>query len=293
MRVRRRFIQLKLIITLAVSMGLALASENDQNNLHRPALNIKVYKGLCTIHAESTSLQHILLAIGKQAGIDIHIDGDLSEIVLPLHYQETKLATVLSDLLRSYSTVMLYNTPEATEEENEQPPSKIWVYIESNTSAKISILATKIASPTTLDIKTQQIDRLEGLPKDTIIDALSSTFNSASDPLVRQHAITKIAQTYDTSALALLEQGMSDDSAQVRRETAKVFAGIKEQRALLWLGQLIMSDTDNKVREEAVHSLVQHGSPAARAFVEAATKDKTESVRKTAASALLQWIDNK
>ena len=58
---------------------------------------------------------------------------------------------------------------------------------------------------------------------------------------------------------------------------------------MLLLGQMLIGDHDSQVRQQAVRSLYQQNTPAARSFVETAAKDKDPVVKKIAAEILQQW----
>jgi len=278
--------------------GASDVAENHNSNKIAVSSTGDVY----SLVAEQAKLTDVLLELGKAAGFTFKAFEPLCIEQKSWNYASMPLIQLLNNLLRDYSTVMLYEEMQEKVSENKNRKLKeLWLLtikdnagVEDQSIYNIEIQleqadAVQNKSPGKLPalISEQQfeiayIDNLEGLTSDDVIETLKLTLMTNKDPLVRQRAVAALSDIGGNRVLDALESGLGDSSAAVRVELAKSFAGISNQRSILALGQMLMGDKNTKVRKQALHALSTHDSPAAHAFAEAALNDKDDSVKETA-----------
>ncbi len=291
---------IKISFCLVIAIGIILMgasrvcyanpSDNVFNKVTTQEISVQTNNGLCTLHAEHASLSQVLLSIGKELGFEVRIHGDISNSQQSWSYQAMPLADMVRNLVRDYSSVIIYQKSASPNSTNEL--SEIWIYADnvssrqSSTPVEIQVQHSLSEEVDFIDARRRtqvaQIDRLEGLHQQDVIDSLADIVRHEPDPIVRLRAVSALRDIGSGDVLSALEAGMSDASPEVRIEVAHAFGEAQDQRAILLLGQLLMGDKTSSVREAAVQSLLSYSSPAAHAFVEAAKQDRDEDVRKAA-----------
>jgi len=269
------------------------------------AINISTTHELYSLTANQATLSDVLHELGKTADFKLKTFEEMSNVQQDWNFHSMPLSRLLTNLLRGYSTVMLYEETQAvpklsgklklkelwliTQEENADldEPSTIKIEIQLEQAETLTDKQQQLTAEQQYEITS--IDNLEGMTGDDVIATLEQTLVTDKDPLIRKRAVLALSDIGGTRVLDALESGMGDRSGDVRTELAKSFGGIKHQRSMLALGQLLMGDHDASVRQEAVRSLYKQNSPAAHTFIEAALKDKDGDVKKAASEILQQW----
>jgi hypothetical protein len=283
-------------------------ADTDAGNIKHSSgstvINISVTDEAYSLNAKQAKLSAVLNELGKTAGFKLKTFDAAGYQNQDWQFRSMSLPRLLDNLLRGYSTVMLYEDMQDKTTANDRPKLKeLWLIAQQDHAdfhqpSNIHI-EIQLEQAETFDHEQQLtpeqryeitfIDNLEGMTSDDVIDTLEQTLRSDKDPLIRKRAVTALSDIGGTRVLDALESGMGDRSADVRTELAKSFAGIKHQRSMLLLGQMLVGDHDAMVREQAVRSMYQQGTLAAHTFVEAALKDKNDTVKKTASEILQQW----
>lgn len=296
---------LKLVIFITFSLcsyaDVGHASEHNAPSV----IDISFSEKGCSLIAEQTQLVDILHELGKATGFKIKTFEETGHEKKNWMFNSMPLPRLLDNLLRGYSTVMLYEDLHdemggsnkrilkelwlVTREDGANPDAKSTINIEIMLEQEEAQLTSYRNLTPEQQYEIAYIDNLEGLTSDDVIETLKQTLADEKDPVIRQRAVTALSGIGGIRVLDALESGMGDRSGEVRAELAKSFAGIEHQRSMLLLGQLVVGDHDAEVRQQAVRALSRQGSPAARIFIEAALKDKNDNVRKVADGMLLQW----
>ena len=293
------------VIFITCSFGVYAASGHDTQHNEAGVIDIRFSEEGCSLTAEQALLVDILHELGKAAGFKLITFEELGHEQQDWEFQPMPLTHLLDNLLRGYGTVMLYEKAmDGQGDNNKRRLKELWLIAreggagpDGQSNIDIDITLEQEDTPLTgnqnltpeQQYEISYIENLEGLTGDDVIETLKQTLVDGKDLVVRKRAVTALGDIGGIRVLDALESGMGDRSGEVRTELAKTFAGIKHQRSMLLLGQMIVGDHDAGVRRQAVRSLYQQKSPAARAFVEAALKDKDDSVRKVADEVLLQW----
>jgi hypothetical protein len=261
-------------------------------------INISSAGGRYTLLVEKKNLSDVLLKLKEIADFKLKIFDDVEDEQVRLDIKSMPLNQLLTNLLRGYNTVMLYEESKNNELDSDGRKLKeLWLIGSDNgarTDHDIINIEIDLNEPENLTLEQQyeltHIDNLEGMISDDVIETLQQTLLTEKDPVIRKRAVVALSDIGGTHVLDALESGMGDNSGEVRAEIARSLAGIKNQKSMLLLGQMLMGDGNVEVRQEAVRALRQQDSPAARSFVEAALQDNAASVNKVAKEILQQWV---
>jgi hypothetical protein len=255
--------------------------------------------------ARQATLGTILQRLSESAEFKLKIFDVISNEQQNWLFQPMPLTRLLENLTRGYSTVMLYEEKPADSSSKDRKINEMWLLSRddnhgSGENTNVSIEITPKQNSARLsdyqNLTAEQhyeisfIDNLKGMTGSDIVDTLQQTLADEDDPLVRKRAVTALGDIGGIGVLDALETSMGDSSSEVRTALAKTLAGIKDQRSMLLLGQILMGDTNSRVRQQAVSGLYQQNTPAARSFVEAAARDRDPAVKKVADGILQQWV---
>ena len=248
--------------------------------------------------AKQAKLSDVLQELGESADFKFKLFENSSIEKSDWNIDSMPLNQLLNNLLRGYNTVMLYEETQNVIQDNSKLKLKeLWLLEKENNSTpaepstinvEIQLEQSKTLPSKHQKLTTEQqfeishIDNLEGLTSDDVIETLKQTLLTEQDPVIRKRAVVALGDIGGTRVLDALESGLGDNSGDVRTELAKSLASIKHQRSMLAVGQMSVGDHDIMVRQQAIRALAQQESPAARAFIEAALKDKEDSVKKVA-----------
>lgn len=262
-----------------------------------------------TLIAPHAKLEYVLQELATEANFKLKLFEALNDEQKSWNFQAMSLTQLLDNLLRGYNTVMLYqekvdvsangssnNQNHALKElwllsqkETTDPDRQSGINVEIKLEQETTVLISESKLTPEQQYEVNAIDSLEGLNGDDVIETLQQMLVGGEDSVVRQRAVTALGDIGGNRILDALETGMRDSSAEVRFALADTLAQIKDQRSMLLLGQMVMGDHDAEVRSYASRALYQQHDPVGRYFVEAATKDKANRVKKVAAEILQQW----
>ena len=289
---------LLLILFLLIPFNLC-ADDSDQSETDGPAdINVMSVEKGYTMMASRTKLSDLLFALGEVAGFKLKVFDPMSSVKKTWSYEAMPLDQIIANLLRDYSTVMLY---EETKNNEQKKLKELWIIenretdvIESQSMANVSIELKIASAESQVFVSEQQseithIENLQGLTSDDVIESLKKTLLTDKNPLVRKRAVKALGDIGGTRVLDALESGLGDRSGEVRAELANSFAGIKHQRSMLALGQILLGSSEVKVRQQAIRALSRQINPAAQSFVQVALQDKNEAVRTVAKETLKSW----
>lgn len=274
------------------------------NSSDSAAINISITDERFSLTANQAKLPDVLHELGKAADFKLKTFETTGYRQQDWSFQSMSLPRLLNNLLRDHSTVMLYeHTQDKTAGSDHLKLKELWLIAHGDNADldEQSMINIEIQLEQTVPLDNKQhltpdqqyeitfIDNLEGLTSNDVIDTLAQTLKSDKDPVIRKRAVVALRDIGGTRVLDALESGMGDSAGDVRTELARSFAGIKHQRSMLLLGQMLVGDHDAVVRREAVRAMYQQDTLAAHTFVEAALKDKDDTVKKTAREILEQW----
>ena len=296
------------VTLVVIAVVLTTSSLADTNSVNSSRISISSSNQRYSVTATQATLSELLQKLGDNAGFKLKIFEKPEDVPRDWNFHSMALPRILDNLLRGYSTVMLYEESDQPDDrsdsDDEQVLKELWLLAQtedvepdrgSTVNIEIQLDKNDLETVRQQDLTPEQqyeiayIDNLEGMTGDDVIDILANTLLTADDPLVRKRAVTALGEIGGIRVLDALESGMGDRSAEVRTELANSLSGIHDQRSMLLLGQLLMGDRNSRVREQAVYALHQQNTPAARSFVEAGLKDKDDGVSKAAEILLQQW----
>lgn len=255
-----------------------------------------------SLSVKQARLTDILSHLEQKTGIEIKAYTPIAGNYQDYSYQALPLDQILKNLLRDYSTVMVYEDEKtAIETSAGHRLKKLWILGADDSSSMPLHSAGDREDQGSLgrdnhDYLSQtqyrelaHIENLQGMTSDDVIETLKETLILNQDPVIRKKAVSALADIGGVRVLDALEAGLGDRSGEVRVELARSFAPIAHQRSLLALSQLLLGDMDSSVRIEAVRSLYKFNKPPARVLVESALNDINLGVKIVARTVLSHW----
>ena len=284
------------VVSLIVSTCLSADELSFQSTHISPGLNEVDYRdGRLTLSASNTTLVELMLLIGARADFDVVIYGDITRQTETWSFFDMPLAEAIEELLGEYSAMVSYRQGK----EDNNAPRISRVYLLGTESDGEDLIHINRVEPTldnrllmaqaqggSLRDRLTGIDRLQGLTDEFTVKNLAFSLKHDPDPEVRSRAATALGEIGGVFAASALEAGLGDEHASVRIDVVQALAGLDDERISLWLGQIIMGDSSTAVRLEALRTMALYDTKLNRIFLQAATADKSQSVRDVAVKLL-------
>ncbi len=115
---------------------------------------------------------------------------------------------------------------------------------------------------------------------------LAKMIENDASPEMRRLAIRAAGNLRDGSALALIEQGLKDDSVKVRMEACKSLGRRTGDESAQALASVVGSETSEDVRHAALSALADHRNPIAVNALRTALDDRNPATRDLAVRSL-------
>ena len=277
-------------------------------------IEVAIVEGLLTLQALNAPLADVLIEIGRQAGIEIVLNGDFGSSITTAFSGEPP-RRALERLLGDATFVMTYGPAH----EAAGPPSlaRLRAYGGSADDLATDELAADLSDAAffarravTLDLPPEPendgglhqdlaaLDRddrrhamqwLAGLEENDAIPALGRFLALDHDPAVRREAALALGDIGGEAASGALELGLGDRDPDVRFQVIEAIGKTAGIDNVLVLGGVLFGESDPEVRMSAVAGLGRARSEAALAFLEAAARDRHEKVREIANDILITW----
>jgi HEAT repeats len=248
-------------------------------------LRVRVEDGLLTVDADAVPLAEVVEAIGRQAGFETTLIGDVSALVT-VSLAKMPLAEGLERLLGDTDRILIYAAPQA--DAIGPRIAQLWLYGPEN-GQEMTAAAPPSSPEPLLDpdgkIRSQAVLRLTqaGATEDAL-DQISQVLREDADPLVRSRAAIALGSLGDRRGLAALEAALADRSFSVRVQAIQALGQIGGEQASQVLGDVLLYERDPQMRTLAALALHREGSPRAQRLLEAAADDPDQQVRSAAAN---------
>ncbi len=115
---------------------------------------------------------------------------------------------------------------------------------------------------------------------------LQKMIENDPSPEMRRLAVRAAGNMKDTSALAMIEKGLDDESMKVRMEACETLGRRKGDESVRLLAATLGSETSQDVRHAAMTALGQHKSPMAVDSLRVALSDRNPATRSLAMQSL-------
>ena len=282
---------------IGIAMLTASASmANDGSYLESAAAPVKMNRvdyrdGRLTLSITDMSIVDLMPLIGTKANFKVVAYGDFRRQTGSWSFSDLLLAEAIKTLLRDTNAIVTYS--RMNDVGNELKISKIYLLGTESTETnlvRINTVAPSLGTQLLVDqikIDNSQdrvaaIDSLQGMTDEPTVTNLVFSLEYDPDPVVRSRAITALEEIGGVVAVTALETGLGDDDSSVRIKVVQALGKLEDKRISLWLGQILMGDSSVDVRLEAVKAMALNGDKTSRIFLEAATGDKSKSVREAA-----------
>ena len=279
-----------LIVGLAVALPLQ-AEENGAEDRVTDLPTVAVAAGRVTVIAVDISLQDLLHAIGKEAGIEVSANGDLVAQVTKT-FADVPLEEAIRRLLDRNSSVMLYAEPD---QDGIRKLREIRVYSATTTAFHEDLAYRNVAADATEPLV---LPRKKLVPRaasgsvetnrpqddeDDPVDTLKRVLAEDDDPAERYLAAVALSFVGGQKAVDGLAAGLADKDNAVLEEVIESLGNIDLQDSSLLLSQVVLGDPRPEFRKQALRALAAHKSEFVTGFLKhAATSDWHAAVRSEA-----------
>jgi len=124
------------------------------------------------------------------------------------------------------------------------------------------------------------MQQISSLPTEEEVTKLQYILKQAPDADLREEAVLALANSYNKTAIPIIENALADTSSNVRYQAIQVLTNT-QKNPLSMLGQVLFSDPDPELRIEALILIALENTPASISFLEHARNDPDENVRET------------
>ena len=240
--------------------------------------------GLLWLDLEGASLEAAVMEIGRQAGFETIVIGELHNPV-SLKVEAMPLAEALDKLLANTDRIVVYAGAD-TRADSGQGIARVWLF--SAIEAAVPDMGDE--SPDTLpgDSRERSLAMLRLTRKGAtveVIETLGEALLEDPHPLVRSRAAAALGSLADARSLGMLASALEDPSQTVRAQALQALGQIGGPHASRILGDVLLQNPDARMRLLAVKALHRDSSPQARAYLEAAAGDSDSQVREAAQEA--------
>lgn len=267
-----------LLVLLSMSVGMAFANPTDSASLMNEQFKLYKSNGLFKLDVTKMKLPSTLKLIAKSQQLAIHIT-DLPDTLMSTTCTGTELSQLLECLLDNKADLIVrYKQVNPIKHHNKAQIAEAWVVTstsgddkkttENQTTVDMTGQDNPLPAPLinndgngTVKVddlldKAQSNDKkqkalalgallMEGHKGDPAVRAVLEQALADQDPEVRAQAVSGLAHREGSDALFAVEQGLQDDSEDVRLIAVE---GIKGDIALL---QRAINDSDEAVRSLA------------------------------------------
>jgi len=276
---------ISVLVCVLVFVSTATTSATAPERLTDIELDVKA--GRLTFEARGAPLSEVVQRIGKRAGFETILVGDLDAPV-DASFTNTPVLRVLNELLRENDRVVVY--APRNEDARDRIIVKLWVFESRRVAADADVMMTrKAALGDKFDDDPQAADekrRSEAVlmlandgPEDQVLEALIEALQGDENALVRTRAATALGRLGDERSVPALESALSDEHGSVRIQAIHALGQIDSEHATTALGNVLLHGTDTNERIVAAWGLIRRDSPIAREYLDAIADDPDEQVR--------------
>jgi hypothetical protein len=282
--VRRRLVVpfgafLLALVSAASAAGRARAAEPPRA---APVIDVTVRQGRLSVTLRDAPLADVLHRIGQQAGLTVHLDGQLRGPITGT-FTDVALESGIRRLTRGHSSSFAYGP--ASHPGEAARLTEIWI-IESSPGVASTAPADLRARATQL----ARVARLGARRDDGAIAELSRLLAEDRDRVVRARAALALSRPGDARATPALMAALADQHPSVRIQAVRGLRRVAGEGTADAVGRVLLTDPDPSVRRTAAWTLAGLRSDAAGSALRAAmSADGDASVRQAAAAAFERW----
>lgn len=250
-------------------------------------IELDVKAGRLTFEARGAPLSEVVQRIGKRAGFETILVGDLDAPV-DASFTNMPVLRVLNELLRENDRVVVY--APRNEDARDRIIVKLWVFESKQAAADADVMMTrKTELRKTFESDPQAANdkrRSEAVlmlandgPEEQVLEALIEALQGDENALVRTRAATALGRLGDERSVPALESALSDEHGSVRIQVIHALGQIDSDHATTALGNVLLQSTHTSERVVAAWGLIKRDTPIAREYLDAVADDPDEQVR--------------
>ena len=274
-----------------VTMAAGSTTSSAQTDADR-RIRLEVHSGRASVDVGNALVVDVIRALGEEAGFTTVVHGTLDSRItrsfadIPLEDAVQRLAGGIPLVMihaprghvRTIKEVRLY-APEAAG----SPVSRVAPEAMRMDRHLLERLGDE--NPRARIRAVQQLGRSGEV---SVVAAIVPLLSEDDSPAVRRQAAAALGRIGREEAVPALEAALGDSNGSVRIQAVRALGRIGGERAAGVLGDVLLSDGDDRLRRAAAWSLGQLRPELARSYLEAAADDSNEAVRKTAEQTLMR-----
>jgi len=280
------FFPVTLLVSGADSLAITDAPASDN-------VQIQVRDGLLTVNAEDVPLDQLLRAIGKQAGFDVVIEGNLSAPV-NRSFADLPVEQGIRQLVKGTSFIIFYS---GSSEANRLSLLRVYPVTKSGGAQTVQPGVTATGDPTQTDLeqwvrirlfKSERgtrivaVRKLTELETEVAVEIAAQVLEYDDDPIVRGEAVAVLGALGGDSVHSVLKVALVDPAASVRHRAIRALGTVGGEQATSILGQVLLGYSNQEMRLMALRALIEISNEGSRYYVETAASDQDLEVREVA-----------
>lgn len=252
------------------------------------ANTIRIEDGRLSVRLSDIPLATVLERIGREAGIEVRIVGDLGA-ARPEQFDELRLDEGIRRLVGdAHSLVILFapgpsgsrtSVPRAIQVRSAAGGSAVAIAYKPNLRDAAALGDTPEDGPPRI----LEIRKLAGRADAAAVQRVAGYLADDPDAEVRRMSAGALASMRGEEAAAALEHALDDQDPAVRRQALRSLRMLRSEEAVAVLGRVAREDADPDVRRTAILLLGSLESLDVDPTLEAASSDPAAEVRAAAA----------
>ena len=267
-----------ILLFLLVTLSSATTAQNSSVSVHpdkKTHTTISIKNNLLTLTVNGQSLTDTLDLISKHHQVRFSIFGKLDSNLYDWMITKTPLDDAIHTLLKNYNVVMYYEF-NALHKTSQLSRVEILPGNQKDILTKKKLSSRKLSND---NDSYRQVDNLQGLNDPITVTLLTNNLKTNLNPEARMRAVELLENIGTEESKLAVESALSDKNILVRRLTLNILSKRHNKQSVLFLGQILNSDPDTKMRLLALKNLAAFNDGTAKDFIRSALQDHDKQVR--------------
>jgi hypothetical protein len=283
----------------ALLAGVAVGTEPGPAHAQTDAgsrIQVEVRSGLVTMDVSNASMVDVIRAIGEEAGFTTVVRGSL-DFRITRSLVEVPVEDAMRRLAREITLVMIHAPGGSAGQA--RAIKEVWLYPSTlGEPAPLRVArAPALVDPELLaglfeddpQARMRALREIRRAGDASVVAAIARVMSEDVDPSVRGRAADALGHIGGEQAIRSLPAALDDSNQSVRVQSVRALGRIGGVHAAEILGDVLLNNTDQRMRGMAAVLLGGLETELARSYLEAAVGDSDEAMRTTIYQSLRRW----